>query len=83
MSTVYPDPVILAAEKGAVAAALSDRSIKNPGVTSNTGLQRGNSGTKDWYSFAGAFITIKFKTKGNRSCPAYNKHFLFKEYKKD
>jgi hypothetical protein len=85
VSTTYADPVILAAEHGAIAAILADRSLKNVGENvNNTGLQRGNSATKDWYSFAVAFITVKFKTRGKGSCPAYNKQYNFKEYfKKD
>ncbi len=85
VSTTYADPVILAAENTAIAEILADRSIINVGENvNNTGLQRGNSVTKDWYSFAVAFITVKFKTGGKGSCPAYNKHYNFKEYfKKD
>lgn len=80
VSTTYADPVILSAENTPIAAVLADRS----GTANNTGLQRGNSGTKDWYSFAGAFVTFKFKAGGNKSCPAYNKHYKFREYfKKD
>lgn len=85
VSTTYADPVILAAENTAIAAVLADRSLRNVGENiNNTGLQRGNSATKDWYSFAAAFITVKFKTGLKGSCPAYNKHYNFKEYfKKD
>lgn len=85
VSTTYADPVILAAENTRIAEILADRSIINVGENvNNTGLQRGNSVTKDWYSFAVAFITVKFKTGGKGSCPAYNKHYNFKEYfKKD
>jgi hypothetical protein len=74
VSTVYPDPIIIEAESGPVAAALSDRTYKDPGqVVNNTGLQRGNSHTKDWYSFAGIFITYKIKGK-NAHCAAYKEH---------
>ncbi|MFA4851647.1 MAG: DUF6089 family protein [Bacteroidales bacterium] len=85
VSTTYADPVVLAAENTRIAEILADRSIINVGENvNNTGLQRGNSVTKDWYSFAVAFITVKFKTGGKGSCPAYNKHYNFKEYfKKD
>lgn len=80
VSTTYTDPNILAAEKGPIAAALADRS----GID-HTGLQRGNSGTKDWYAFAGGFITFKFNMGGDNGCPGVgNKHYKFKEYfKKD
>ncbi len=60
----YVDPTLLASEKGPVAAALSDRSITQDG-TGNTGRQRGNSFTNDWYSFAGIMITYKMKNKEN------------------
>jgi len=75
VSTTYPDPVTLAAEKGQIAAILSDRSLKvNNETANNTGLQRGNPETKDWYSFAGAFITFKFKAFKDETCPAYGRH---------
>ena len=78
MSTTYADPLILAAENGPVSAALADRSGEN---VNNTGLQRGNAGTKDWYAFAGGFITFKFNTGGKDSCPGVsNKHYKFREY---
>jgi len=80
VSTTYADPVILSAENTSISAILADRSA-SPNLTDS---QRGNSGTKDWYSFAGAFVTFKFKAGGSKTCPAYNKHYKFREYfKKD
>lgn len=81
VSTTYADPLILGPENGPMSVALADRS----GALDNVGSQRGNSVTKDWYSFAGAFITFKFKTGGPNDCPGVsNKHYKFKEYfKKD
>jgi hypothetical protein len=74
VSSVYVDPVVLAAENTATAAALADRTIVNAGETvSNTGLQRGNSKTKDWYSFAGLFVQLRIKPR-HSLCPAYKKH---------
>jgi hypothetical protein len=74
VSTVYADPVILAAENTPIAAALGDRTIQVEGEpVKNTGLQRGNSKTKDWYSFAGIFVQIRIKSK-NTMCDAYHKH---------
>lgn len=74
VSTVYADPVILAAENTPIAAILADRTIIEEGVpVSNTGLQRGNSKTKDWYSFAGLFIQFRIKPK-HGMCDAYKKH---------
>jgi hypothetical protein len=66
VSGTYVDPALLAAEKGPAAAALSDKSLVKEGG-SNAGRQRGNSFTKDWYSFAGVIITFKMKGKEN-SC---------------
>ncbi|HNW98451.1 MAG TPA: DUF6089 family protein [Bacteroidales bacterium] len=77
VSTTYADPAILSAENGVVAAALADKT----GDSDNTGLQRGNSVTKDWYSFVGGFITFKFKTGGDIPCPGVSsKHHKFRDF---
>lgn len=74
VSTVYADPVILAAENTQMAAILADRTIRADGETaSNTGLQRGNSKTKDWYSFAGLFVQFRIQQKHGLR-PAYQKN---------
>lgn len=74
VSTVYADPVILAAENTEIAAMLADRTIRADGeAVNNTGLQRGNSKTKDWYSYAGIFVQFRIKQK-NGLCDAYKKH---------
>jgi hypothetical protein len=84
VSTTYADPLVLAAENTSIAALLADRTITLPGQSvNNTDLQRGNSSTKDWYSYAGIFLTVKFKTGGSKSCPAYNKHSKYREFNKD
>lgn len=62
VSGKYVDPYLLGSEKGPVAVALADKSLTQEGG-SNTGRQRGNPFTKDWYAFAGVIIT--FKMKGN------------------
>jgi Domain of unknown function (DUF6089) len=62
VSGKYVDPALLASEKGAVAAALADKSFTQEGG-SNAGRQRGNSFTKDWYAFAGVMITFRMKGK--------------------
>ncbi len=64
VSGKYADPDLLASEKGPVAAALSDKSIVKEGG-SNAGRQRGNSYSRDWYSFAGVIITFKLTRKEN------------------
>ena len=50
-SSVYVDPVLLAQENGATAAALSNRSNSVFG-------QRGDASNKDWYIFGGIMLTI-------------------------
>ena len=79
VSTTYVDPAILKAENGPISAILADRSL----TPNEPGTQRGNSNTKDWYSFAGAFITIKFKAFKGGPCPAYGKRQQYKEFQKD
>jgi hypothetical protein len=69
VSKTYADPDVLFATNGENSAILGDRSLVNPGK-SNTDLQRGNPGNKDWYSFAGLTLTYKLVKKGEE-CPAY------------
>jgi len=40
----------------------------DPTLLHNTGMQRGNSGNTDWYSFAGISLTIKIRMLGKESC---------------
>jgi hypothetical protein len=70
VSKTYYDPVALAAARGTQAAALADPSKGLDTNYSNTGRQRGNPTTKDWYSFAGIILSIKLKEK-QQSCPAF------------
>jgi len=67
VSTTYADPVILAAENGPQAAYFGDRSIDH--TSDHKDLQRGNPATKDWYSFAGIFLTVKLTKK--QPCGSY------------
>ena len=72
MSYVYPE--VIAKERGPEAAALSDRSLNlvvdDNENYSNLYRQRGNSNTKDWYSFVG--FTIVWRIDDNRGrCPSY------------
>jgi len=72
VSTVYPNPDILYSEVSVESAMLSDKSISHNEFGENhTGLQRGSENTKDWYSFAGIFVTFKINPK-NKPCPAYS-----------
>jgi len=79
VSTTYADPKILSAENGAMSAILADRS----GEPNNTNLQRGNSSNKDWYSFAGVFITFKIVKKKKVDCPSYHQFKRYKDYYKE
>jgi hypothetical protein len=82
VSTKYPNLEVLSAEIGKTSAEMSDRSISHqaPLYEDHTGMQRGNESTKDWYSFAGIFITFKIKPKGG-VCPAYQTHPVIKKRK--
>jgi len=74
VSTLYADPVTLAAENGPVAAALADPSLSNTQEGHNyTGLKRGNSRTKDWYVFTGLTVSVLIKAK-RAKCDAYKQH---------
>lgn len=72
VSTTYYDPAVIAAKRGPTAAMLSDPSIGTDPNYSNVGRQRGNPNTKDWYSFAGIVLTVRFKEKAKR-CPGVYK----------
>jgi hypothetical protein len=50
--------------------SLSDKSLEDGDVRSNSGRQRGNFVTKDWYSFAGIVISFKFRDPDG-TCPAF------------
>lgn len=64
VSTVYADPATLAAN-GPAAVALGDRSLT---ASDNTGRQRGNPRTKDWYCFTGLTLSFQLSEKP-KSCP--------------
>jgi len=56
VSGTYIDPDVLTGANGPLAANLSDRSLNGE---NNTGRNRGNVSTNDWYSFYGVLITVK------------------------
>jgi hypothetical protein len=68
-SKTYVDPQILSASYGPLSAYLSDPSIGTD-HSQNIGKQRGDSSTKDWYSFAGIMLTFKLKAK-EQKCYSY------------
>ncbi|MFA6924913.1 MAG: DUF6089 family protein [Bacteroidales bacterium] len=77
VSTTYANPDVVGSEHGAVAKALSDRSVP----LNQTGVQRGNSKNKDWYSFAGVFVSIRLKMKKERCLGKPKRSFLEYESK--
>lgn len=72
VSGKYVDPVVLAAENTEIAAKLADRSLTTQGL--NTGLDRGNANTKDWYVFTGLTATFRIKGKSAK-CAAYKQSY--------
>lgn len=60
VSTAYVSPAVLAEENGELSAILANRSETLPeGLDSYAGLQRGDPGRNDWYSFATLTISIR------------------------
>lgn len=58
----YADPLLLAAQNGPTAAALSNRSLDG-----NRFGQRGNRASRDWYTFFG--IGLMIRMGGKKNCP--------------
>ena len=74
VSGTYVDPDVLEDENGRVAMLLADRSLDTFGPDdSNIGMQRGDPGRKDWYSFATVTLSIRL-TKPQGTCWE-NSHF--------
>lgn len=63
VSGKYVDPALLAREKGAIAALMSNRTRNAQDYASSTGKLRGNPNTKDWYIFYGFVISFKLPEK--------------------
>ena len=68
VSKTYYDPAAITVAHGVPAGVLSDPSIGTDPNHTNVGKQRGNPTNKDWYSFVGIMLTVKFKQKPN-PCP--------------
>lgn len=66
ISTQYIEPNLLENENGDLAATLADQSLvkSGPGAT-NSGMQRGDPGRKDTYSFALISLNIRLNKKPN------------------
>jgi len=63
VSNKYVDPFKLAAEKGALAGVMSNRTEDGAAYASNTGKLRGNPNTKDWFFYYGLTLSLKLKQK--------------------
>lgn len=71
ISKVYPDSLYILNAKP-LTAIFADRSPEINMPANKAGSQRGNSSTKDYYSFAGISLTIKIKNK-KPACNAFEK----------
>ncbi len=76
VSTIYYDNDIIRDQVGNVAAELADRRLNKEtvqtGIDGNgTGMQRGDSSRKDWYGFAGVFLTVRLGKKPT-TCAQWN-----------
>jgi len=76
VSSVYYNNDVIRAEVGDVAAELADRRLNKESVPtgidgSGSGMQRGNTSTKDWYGFAGVFLTMRLGKKPT-TCARWN-----------
>lgn len=73
VSTTYYDPVKLKEYKGEIAVVMADQSKGLDAGANNVGRQRGTPTNKDWYSFAGAVLTIRLQGK-EPACPGIGYH---------
>lgn len=74
VSTTYVSKDVLIAEKGVIAALLSDRSTAlNSDV--NEDRQRGNASDNDWYFFGGVTVSFTLSKKYNDSCKPFRMKF--------
>lgn len=80
VSTTYADPDVLLAENTEIAMILADRRVQLDLDPFEEGVQRGDSKNKDWYSFAGLFLTFKIKGKGKGTCGDFQNQKSYKEY---
>lgn len=71
VSRYYPTPASLLSTGTPNTVALSDKATTGTPVLTNFGRQRGNFANKDWYSFAGIVLSLKFMDPLSR-CAAYH-----------
>ena len=81
VSTVYPNPVSLLADKGQTAVLLSDRSFTSRDssilVPSSFRKQRGNMQDKDWYLFGGITLYYRLSSLLKDICkPFKNRRYI-------
>jgi hypothetical protein len=67
ISGKYADPILLEDYNGELAALLADRSLRkeisNDGFDSNSGMQRGDPGRKDYYFFSMVSLNVRIDRK--------------------
>lgn len=80
VSTTYADPDVLLAENTEIAMLLADRRVQLGLEPFEEGIQRGDSKNKDWYSFAGLFLTFKIRGKGKSRCANFQGNKSYDEY---
>lgn len=66
VSGSYVDPILLSNEAGQLSATMSDPSLSSDGDQVRVGEDRGNSFTKDWYSFFG--VGLSFRLQAYTTC---------------
>jgi hypothetical protein len=77
VSTTYADPKVIAANSGALAVALSDRTPYPSSLAWHTGFTRGDPKYKDWYFFNGITISELLVTPCTKYHPI-KKHKIYK-----
>jgi hypothetical protein len=78
VSMTYTDPNIIFLENGAVAAALSDRSLGDY-PTVDGGKQRGDMATRpDWFMFIGVSAYISVGGKFRYACKQFHPHRMWR-----
>src|SRR5690606_11117368 len=70
VSTVYASPEVLESSSGPAAAEMAVRSLEPGGSDgTNTGLNRGNPDTNDWYAYSNLCLSIRLGPTRIK-CPA-------------
>lgn len=90
VSKTYVEPSMLRSENTEIAMFLANRTFEvedtegtpypESVAAAMVGEQRGNSETKDWYSFLGITLSFNIKGPNDEPCPAYDNYNHYKEY---